>query len=130
MWYCIQKNGYTPILTDNPVAKQPHCPSPQKENIKCRPIVSREILSYFEKEIKNNTDWTISIITRPPEQSEIDLRISSDESRDAIEHEGGFVVFDDMLRSSGAFRNPIDQFFTKERRSDLDVFYLFQSYFD
>ena len=74
----------------------------------------------------------INIITRSPGQNtntEIeDISVDEDlEDRTIQDFQNCCVVFDDMLDTS---QKLIDPFFTRGRHTDLDVYYLSQSYFD
>ena len=67
----------------------------------------------------------IHIIPRSPNQYPIYK--SSNEIKPINNYKGSVVIFDDML---GARNSPqIDQFFTRGRHEDLDVYYISQSYF-
>ena len=67
----------------------------------------------------------INIITRSPHQ--YPNYKTSTESKPINKYKGSVVVFDDML---GAKNNPqIDEFFTRGRHEDLDVYYISQSYY-
>ena len=79
---------------------------------------------------KPNRD-TYIITKSPPEQysnSKIKNKEISDEIKPLSEDEIGIIVFDDILGSSNS--KPLDQFFISGRHSDLDIYYLSQSYFD
>ena len=77
-------------------------------------------------------DRDIYIITKsPPEQytnSKIKIKEISNEIKPLNEYENGIIVFDDILGSSNS--RFIDQFFIRGRHSNLDIYYLSQSYFD
>ena len=77
-------------------------------------------------------DRDIYIITKsPPEQytnSKIKTKENSYEIKPLNEHENGIIVFDDILGSSNS--RFIDQFFSRGRHNNLDIYYLSQSYFD
>ena len=79
----------------------------------------------------DNPDQKIIIITRSPEQySNLDLDFEIDEdfeSKTINDYENCIIVFDDMLDTN---QKLIDPFFTRGRHSDIDVYYLAQSYFD
>ena len=78
------------------------------------------------------SDRDIHIITKsPPEQytnSKIKIKEISDEIQPLNEYESGIIVFDDILGSSNS--RFIDQFFIRGRHTNLDIYYLSQSYFD
>ena len=80
---------------------------------------------------KKEAEKQIKIITRSPEQyidSDLGFELEEDfESKTLDDYKGCVVVFDDMLDSN---QKLIDPFFTRGRHSDLDVYYLSQSYFD
>ena len=66
-----------------------------------------------------------------PEQytnSKIKIKEISDEIKPLNEYENGIIVFDDILGSSNS--RFLDQFFTRGRHYNLDIYYLSQSYFD
>ena len=77
-------------------------------------------------------DRDIYIISKsPPEQytnSKIKIKEISDEIKPLNEYENGIIVFDDILGSSNS--RFIDQFFTRGRLNNLDIYCLSQSYFD
>ena len=77
-------------------------------------------------------DRDIYIITKsPPKQytnSKIKIKEITDEIKPLNEYENGVIVFDDILGSSNS--RFIDQFFIRGRHSNLDIYYLSQSYFD
>ena len=80
----------------------------------------------------DNPEQKICIITRSPEQYnkiEIeDVSVEEDLGDKSIQDfQNCCVVFDDMLDSN---QKLIDPFFTRGRHTDLDVYYLSQSYFD
>ena len=67
----------------------------------------------------------IHIITRSPNQY-LNYK-TSNEIMPINKYKGSIVIFDDML---GARNNSqIDEFFTRGRHEDLDVYYISQSYF-
>ena len=67
----------------------------------------------------------IHIITRSPNQY-LNYK-TSNENKPINKYNGSIVIFDDML---GARNSPqIDEFFTRGRHEDLDVYYISQSYF-
>ena len=74
----------------------------------------------------------IYIITKsPPEQytnSKIKIKEIGDEIKPLNEYENGIIVLDDILGSSNS--RFIDQFFIRGRHTNLDIYYLSQSYFD
>ena len=83
----------------------------------------------------NDPDRKIIIITRSPDQysdtniiGDLDFEIENDfENKSINDFTNCCVVFDDMLDSN---QKLIDPFFTRGRHSDIDVYYLAQSYFD
>ena len=84
------------------------------------------------KIVSRISDKDIYIITKsPPEQytnSKIKIKETSDEIKPLNEYENGIIVFDYNLGSSNS--RYIDQFFVRWRHSNLDIYYLSQSYFD
>ena len=71
------------------------------------------------------------IAKSPPEQysnTKIKVKEISDEIKPLNEYENAVIVFDDVLGSSNS--KHIDQFFIRGRHSNLDIYYLSQSYFD
>ena len=77
-------------------------------------------------------DRDIYIITKsPPEQysnSKIKIKEISDEIEPLNEYENCVIVFDDILGSSNS--EYIDQYFTRGRHNNWEIYYLSQSYFD
>ena len=67
----------------------------------------------------------IHIITRSPNQ--YPNFKTSNEIKPINKYKGSVVVFDDMLGARNS--SQIDEFFTRGRHEDLDVFYINQSYF-
>ena len=52
---------------------------------------------------------------------------TSNEIKPINKYKGSFVIFDDMLGSKNS--SQLDEFFTRCKHEDLDVFYISQSYF-
>ena len=67
----------------------------------------------------------IHIITRSPDQYP-DYK-TSNEVKPINKYKGSVVIFDDMLGAKNS--SQIDEFFTRGRHEDLDVYYSSQSYF-
>ena len=67
----------------------------------------------------------IHIITRSPNQYR-NYR-TSNEIKPINKYKGSVVIFDDMLGAKSS--SQIDEFFTRGRHEDLDVYYISQSYF-
>ena len=67
----------------------------------------------------------INIITRSPNQYP-NYKTSND-IKPINKYKGSIVVFDDMLGARNSCQ--IDEFFTRGRHEDLDVYYISQSYF-
>ena len=67
----------------------------------------------------------IHIITRSPNQYP-NYKISTD-NKSINKYKGSIVIFDDMLGARNS--SQIDEFFTRGRHEDLDVYYISQSYF-
>ena len=67
----------------------------------------------------------IHIITRSPNQ--YPNYKTSTEIKPINKYKGSVVIFDDMLRAKNS--SQIDEFFTRGRHEDLDVYYISQSYF-
>ena len=67
----------------------------------------------------------IHIITRSPNQ--YPKYKTSNEIKPINIHKGSVVLFDDMLGAKNS--SQIDEFFTRGRHEDLDVYYISQSYF-
>ena len=67
----------------------------------------------------------IHIITRSPNQY-LTYK-TSNEIKPIHKYKGSIVIFDDMLGSKNS--SQIDEFFTRGRHEDLDVYYISQSYF-
>ena len=67
----------------------------------------------------------IHIITRSPNQYP-DYK-TSNEIKSINKYKGSVVIFDDMLGAKNS--SQIDEFFTRGRHEDLDVYYISQSYF-
>ena len=67
----------------------------------------------------------IHIITRSPNQ--YPNYKSSSEIKPINKYKGSIVIFDDMLGAKNS--SQIDEFFTRGRHEDIDVYYISQSYF-
>ena len=67
----------------------------------------------------------IHIITRSPNQ--YPNHKTSNEIKPINKYKGSVVIFDDMLGAKNS--SQIDEFFTRGRHEDLDVYYISQSYF-
>ena len=67
----------------------------------------------------------IHIITRYPNQ--YPTYKTSTENKPINKYKGSIVIFDDMLGARNS--SQIDEFFTRGRHEDLDVYYISQSYF-
>ena len=67
----------------------------------------------------------IHIITRSPNQ--YPNYKTSNEIKPINKYKGSVVMFDDMLGSKNS--SQIDEFFTRGRHEDIDVYYISQSYF-
>ena len=67
----------------------------------------------------------IHIITRSPNQYP-NYKTSTD-IKPINKYKGSVVIFDDMLWAKNS--SQIDEFFTRRRHEDLDVYYISQSYF-
>ena len=67
----------------------------------------------------------ILIITRSPNQ--YPNKKTSNEIKPITKYRGSVVIFDDMLGAKNSCQ--IDEFFTRGRHEDLDVYYISQSYF-
>ena len=67
----------------------------------------------------------INIITRSPNQ--YPNYKTSNEIKPINKYKGSIVIFDDMLGAKNS--SQIDEFFTRGRHEDLDVYYISQSFF-
>ena len=67
----------------------------------------------------------IHIITRSPNQ--YPNYETSNENKPINKYKGSIVIFDDMLGAKNSSQK--DEFFTRGRHEDLDVYYISQSYF-
>ena len=67
----------------------------------------------------------IHIITRSPNQ--YPNYKTSNENKPINKHRGSVVIFNDMLGAKNS--SQVDEFFTRGRHEDLDVYYISQSYF-
>ena len=72
-----------------------------------------------------NNKRPIHIITRSPNQYP-NYKTSTD-IKPINKYKGSVVIFDDMLGAKNS--SQIDEFFTRGRHEDLDVYYISQSYF-
>ena len=68
---------------------------------------------------------SINIITRSPNQ--YPKYKTSNEIKPINKYKGSVVIFDDILGARNS--SQIDEFFTRGRHEDLDVYYISQSYF-
>ena len=69
----------------------------------------------------------IHIISRSPNQKKYPNYKTSNEIKPINKYKGSVVIFDDMLGAKNS--SQIDEFFTRGRHEDLDVYYISQSYF-
>ena len=67
----------------------------------------------------------LHIVTRSPNQ--YPNYKTSNEIKPINKYKGSVVIFDDMLGAKNS--SQIDDFFTRGRHEDLDVYYISQSYF-
>ena len=74
---------------------------------------------------KKDNKKPIHIITRSPNQ--YPNYETSNEIKPINKYKGSVVIFDDMLGAKNSFQ--IDEFFTRGRHENLDVYYISQSYF-
>ena len=74
---------------------------------------------------KTGDQRPIHIITRSPNQYPIYK--TSNEIKPINKYKGSIVIFDDMLGARNS--SQIDEFFTRGRHENLDVYYISQSYF-
>ena len=74
---------------------------------------------------KTGDQRPIHIITRSPNQ--YPNYKTSNEIKPINKYKGSIVIFDDMLGARNC--SQIDEFFTRGRHEDLDVYYISQSYF-
>ena len=74
---------------------------------------------------KIGNERPIHIITRSPNQ--YPNYKTSNEIKPINKYKGSIVIFDDMLGSKNS--SQIDEFFTRGRHEDIDVYYISQSYF-
>ena len=77
------------------------------------------------KKIEKSIDKELFITKNTPER--FSASKLEEENRNLSEHEGGILIFDDLL---DFFYKKLDPFLTKRRHEDFDVYYLSQSYFD
>ena len=81
---------------------------------------------YMLKVLENIGDKRpIHLITRSPNQ--YPNYKTSNEMKPISKYKGSVVIFDDMLGAKNS--SQIDEFFTRGRHEDLDVYYISQSYF-
>ena len=83
--------------------------------------------TYYMLEIleKIGNKRPINIITRSPNQ--YPNYKTSNEIKPINKYKGSVVIFDDMMGAKNS--SQIDDFFTRGRHEDLDVYYISQSYF-
>ena len=74
---------------------------------------------------KTGNKRPINIITRSPNQ--YPNYKTSNEIKPMNKYKGSVVIFDDMLGAKNS--SQIDEFFTRGRHEDLDVYYISQSFF-
>ena len=74
---------------------------------------------------KKGNKRPIQIITRSPNQ--YPNYKTNNEIKPINKYKGSVVIFDDMLGAKNS--SQIDEFFTRGRHEDLDVYYISQSYF-
>ena len=101
---------------------------PAYENRACVVIGPRNVgkTFYMLKVLeKIGNQRPIHIITRSPNQ--YPYYKTSNEIKPIKKYKGSVVVFDDMLGARNS--SQIDEFFTRGRHEDLDVYYISQSYF-
>ena len=77
------------------------------------------------KNLKKGNRRPFHIITRSPNQNP--NYKTSTEIKPKKNYKGSIVIFDDMLGAKNS--SQIDEFFTRGRHEDLDVYYISQSYF-
>ena len=98
------------------------------ENHACVVIGPRNVgKTYYILEIleKIGNKRPIHIITRSPNQ--YPNYKTNKEIKPINKYKGSIVIFDDMLGAKNS--SQIDEFFTRGRHEDLDVYYISQSYF-
>ena len=98
------------------------------ENHACVVIGSRNVgKTYYILKIleKKGDKRPIHIITRSPNQ--YPNYKTNNEIKPINKYKGSVVIFDDMLGAKNS--SQIDEFFTRGRHEDLDVYYISQSYF-
>ena len=101
---------------------------PKYENHACVIIGPRNVgkTYYMLKKLEKIGDKRpIHIITRSPNQ--YPNYKTSNEIKPINEYKGSVVIFDDILGAKNS--SQIDEFFTRGRHEDLDVYYISQSYF-
>ena len=125
------------ILTENEIDTTPQQPKIDKvnnnivstsENHACVVIGPRNVgkTYYMLKLLEKIGDKRPSnIINRSPNQY-LNYKTSI-EFKPINKYKGSIVIFDDMLRAKNS--SQIDEFFTRGRHEDLDVYYISQSYF-
>ena len=129
----IKNNNNT--ITENEIVTKPQQPKinnnvsvPAFENHACVVIGPRNVgKTYYMLKIleKIGNKRPFRIITRSPNQYP-NFKISN-EIKSINKYKGSVVIFDDMLGAKNS--SQIDQFFTRGRHEDLDVYYISQSYF-
>ena len=98
------------------------------ENFACVVIGARNIgKTYYMLKIleKIGNERPIHIITRSPNQ--YPNYKSSNEIKPINKYKGSVVIFDDMVGAKNSSQK--DEFFTRGRHEDIDVYYISQSYF-
>ena len=98
------------------------------ENHACVVIGPRNVgKSYYMLKVLEKIDnkRPIHIITRSPNQ--YPNYQTDNEIKPINKYKGSIVIFDDMLGAKNS--SQIDEFFTRGRHEDLDVYYISQSYF-
>ena len=101
---------------------------PKHENHACVVIGPRNVgKTYYMLKMleKLGNKRPIHIITRSPNQ--YPNHKTSNEIKPINKYKGSVVIFDDMLGAKNS--SQIDEFFTRGRHEDLDVYYISQSYF-
>ena len=87
----------------------------------------RETLTFYMHKVleKIGNKRPILKLTRSPNQ--YPNYKTTNELKPINKYKGSVVIFDDMLGARNS--SQIDEFFTKGRHEDLDVYYISQSYF-
>ena len=84
-----------------------------------------KLITFSKYSKKKGNKRPIHIITRSPNQ--YPNYKTSNEIKPINKNKGSVVTFDDMLGAKNS--SQIDEFFTRGRHEDLDVYYINQSYF-